>query len=98
MLLQKGLEVEERDYFKEPFSEAELLELAAPVGLSELFARRSPSLKQLGLAGQELPETEMLRLMLQEPRLIRRPVVKIGERLLVGANLKSLEAALQDIG
>ena len=97
MLLQKGLEVVERDYFKEPFNEAELLELAAPVGLSELFARRSPSLKQLGLAGQELPDAEMLRLMLQEPRLIRRPVVKIGERLLVGANLKALEAALQEM-
>ena len=97
MLLQKGLEVEERDYFKEPFSEAELLELAAPVGLSELFARRSPRLKQLGLAGQDLTDEEMLRLMLQEPRLIRRPVVKIGERLLVGANLKAVAAALQDI-
>ena len=98
MLLQKGLELEERDYFKEPFSEAELLELAAPVGLSELFARRSPSLKKMGLAGQELPDAEMLKLMLQEPRLIRRPVVKIGGRLLVGANLKAVEAALQEIG
>jgi arsenate reductase-like glutaredoxin family protein len=97
LLLQKDLKLKERDYFKEPFNEAELQELAAPVGLSGLFARRSPSLKQMGLAGQELSEAEMLKLMLQEPRLIRRPVVKIDGQLLVGANLKSVEAALQNL-
>jgi arsenate reductase-like glutaredoxin family protein len=89
------MDVEERDFFKESFSEDEVKELAAPVGLSEIFARRSPSLKKLGLAGSEISEEEMLRLMLEEPRLIRRPLVKIGERLLVGANLKTLEAALE---
>ena len=98
MLLQKGMEVEERDFFKESFTEAELTELAAPVGLSELFARRSPSLKKLGLAGAELDDAEMLRLMLEEPRLVRRPLVKVGDKLLVGANLKNLEAALESMG
>ncbi len=97
MLLQKGLELDERDYFKEPFSQEELLNHAAPVGLSELFARRSPSLKKMGLAGQELPESDMLRLMLEEPRLIRRPVVKIGDKLLIGANLKNLAQELESL-
>ena len=92
------MELEERDYFKEPFSEQEILNLAAPVGLSELFARRSPSLKKMGLAGQELPDAEMLKLMLQEPRLIRRPLVKIGANMLIGANLKVLAAALDNMG
>jgi arsenate reductase-like glutaredoxin family protein len=94
LLLQRGLELQERNFFKEPFSEAELQELAAAVGLSELLARHSPTLKRMGLAGQELSEAEMLRLMLQEPRLMRRPVVKIDGQLLVGANLKAVEAAL----
>ena len=98
MLLQKGLDLEERDYFKEPFSEGEILDLAATVSLSELFARRSPSLKKLGLAGQELPDAQMLKLMLEEPRLIRRPLVKIGGKMLIGANLKLLAEALEDMG
>ncbi len=98
MLLQKGLELEERDYFKEPFNEREILDLAETVGLSDLFARRSPSLKKMGLAGQELPDAEMLKLMLQEPRLIRRPLVMIGDKMLIGANLKVLAEALEDIG
>lgn len=89
------MEIEERDFFKEPFSRDELQDLAKEEGLGNLFARRSPSLKKLGLDGQDLPESRMMELMLQEPRLIRRPLVRIGGRLVVGANMKTMEAALQ---
>ncbi len=94
MLLQRGVTVQERDFFKEPLSEAEVRELAAFAGLAQLFARRSPSLKELGLADQELSESRMLELMLKEPRLIRRPLVRMGGKLLVGASPKAVEAAL----
>ena len=96
--MQKGLELEERDYFKEPLSEDELNQLATLASLSDLFAWRSPSLKNMGLAGQELSEAEMRRLMLEEPRLIRRPVTRLGDRLLIGSNLKALEQALAEAG
>lgn len=96
MLLQKNFQLEERDFFKEPFSEGELRELAEGVGIPQIFARRSPSLKQLGLAGQELTDEKMVELMLKEPRLVRRPLVRLGSKLLVGANLKAVEAALEE--
>ena len=94
MLLQNGAEIQERDYFKEPFTEEELKALADEVGASQMFARRSPSLKKMGLAGKEMSDDEMLALMLQEPRLVRRPIIRIGGNMLVGANLKAVEAAL----
>lgn len=95
MLLQKGLTLAERDYFKEPLRPDELEELAGLASLTELFAWRSPSLKQLGLAGQELADAELRRLILEEPRLLRRPITRLGDRLIIGANLKALEAALE---
>ena len=98
MLLQHGVSLDERDFFKEPFSEQEIRELGKDVGISQLFARRSPSLKQMGLADQELTDEKMLELMLQEPRLVRRPLVNLGGKLLVGANLKTVEAALAESG
>jgi arsenate reductase/regulatory protein spx len=64
------------------------------VGLSEIFAWRSPSIKQMGLAGQDISEDEMVNLMLQEPRLVRRPLIRVGDRLLVGGNIKAIEATL----
>ena len=97
LLSQKGLEVEERDFFREPFSQDEIRELAASRGIGELFSRRSPSLKKMGLAGQELPDERMLELMLQEPRLIRRPILKIGDELVIGGSMKVVEAALEGV-
>ena len=88
------MEIEERDFFKLPFSQEEIQLLALNEGLANLFARRSPSLKKLGLDGQNLPESRMMELMLQEPRLIRRPLILIGGRLIVGANMKTIETAL----
>ena len=88
--------MEERDFFKNPFTEQEILELAKEVGVAQIFARRSPSLKQMGLADQELSDEKMLELMVQEPRLVRRPLVNLEGRLLVGANLKAMEAALSE--
>ena len=88
------MQVEERDFFKDPFTGLELTDLASSVGFPQIFASRSPSLKKMGLAGQDLSEAEMLDLMLKEPRLVRRPLVRLGDRLLVGANLKAVQAAL----
>ena len=45
MLLQNGMEIEERDFFKDPFSQEEIEVLALHEGLGYLFAQRSPSLK-----------------------------------------------------
>ena len=96
--MQKGFELEERDYFKEPLSEGELSELASLASLSDLFAWRSPSFKKLELSGQDLSEAKMLKLMLEEPRLLRRPVIRVGDKLIVGSNQKVLEQELANIG
>lgn len=92
--MQNGLEVADRDFFRDAFTEAEIRELGALAGIGEIFARRSPSLKRLGLAGQELGDDEMVRLMLQEPRLVRRPLMRIGDRLLVGGAAAAVDAAI----
>ena len=62
--------------------------------ISDLFASRSPSAKALGVDLGSLSESEMIRLMLEEPRLIRRPLTKVGDRLVVGAREADLEQAL----
>ncbi len=84
----------ERDYFKEPLTEEEIREMAALVGIDQIFARRSPSLKQMGLAGQELSEDEMVRLMLQEPKLVRRPMIRVGDQLFVGGGAAVLDSVV----
>ncbi len=95
--MQNGLTVTERDYFKEPFTERELSDLVAEVGkpgVSAMFASRSPSLKKMGLTAAELSDERKFSLMLEEPRLVRRPLVRLGDRLLIGASVKAITEAI----
>lgn len=94
--MQNGLEVTDRDFFKETFSESEIRELAAMAGTENIFARRSPSLKKLSPVDKELSDDEMVNLMLQEPKLIRRPLIKVGGKLMVGGGTAAVEAAIAE--
>lgn len=97
--MQNGLTVTDRDYFKEPFTEQELSDLVADVGepgVSAMFASRSPSLKKMGLTASELSDERKFSLMLEEPRLVRRPLVRLGDRLLIGASVKAITEALSE--
>jgi arsenate reductase-like glutaredoxin family protein len=96
--LQSGAVVSERDFFKETFSEEEIRDMASLVGIEQIFARRSPSLKQMGLADKELSEDEIVRLMLQEPKLVRRPLMRVGDKLMVGGAPAAVQAAITEAG
>ena len=93
-LSRKGVQIEERDFFAQPLSEQELRDLLGERSPREVFASRSPSVKKLGLDPEKLSDEELLRLMLQEPRLIRRPLVRVGHRLIAGASERALEEVL----
>jgi arsenate reductase-like glutaredoxin family protein len=90
--------VSERDFFKETFSEEEIREMASLVGIEQIFARRSPSLKQMGMADKDLSEDDIVRLMLQEPKLVRRPMMRVGDKLMVGGAPAAVQAAITAAG
>ena len=94
LLLQKGVSVDERDYFKDRLTAQEISNLAKNVGMSEIFAWRSPSFKKLGLIASEVTDEQMATLILEEPRLLKRPIVRIGEQLIIGGSLKAIEEAV----
>jgi len=85
------VEFNERDFFKNPFTRAEIEELLQGKPASEMFNFRSPSFKQLGLERDTLSDKELVDLMLKEPRLVRRPVVRIGDRVYFSADRTVLE-------
>ena len=58
---------------------------------TEMFNFRSPSLKKLGLAQENLSDSEIIDLMLKEPRLVRRPVVRMDNKVFFGADKSVLE-------
>jgi arsenate reductase-like glutaredoxin family protein len=81
-LSRTDAEVEYRDFFTDPFSEDELRKLLGGRPPSEHFSWNSPSRRKLGIDRDETSEDELIALMLQEPRLIRRPIIEIDSELL----------------
>ncbi len=93
--MQKKLVFNERDYFKEPFTQNEMESLLRGLPASDMFSFKSPGFKALGLKPETLTDHDLINLMLGEPRLIRRPVVRIGEKVYFGADSKMLAGILK---
>lgn len=85
----------DRDFFKNRLAEAEVQELLRGTRPAEAFAWKSPRAKALNLAPDNPPpDKELIRLMMESPYLIRRPIIRIGQRTFFGFNQKEVEAAL----
>lgn len=70
------------------------MELLQDKPAAEMFNVRSPSFKKLGLDREKLGDNELIDLMLQEPRLVRRPVVRVGDDVYFSADKSVLEGIL----
>lgn len=93
--MKKKVEFTERDFFKEPFNKSEIEKLLKGKQVSEMFNFRSPGFKKTGLDRDNLTNTQLIKLMLEDPRFIRRPVVKIGRKIYFGADSKVLAETLK---
>jgi arsenate reductase len=86
--------MKERDFFKNPFNLTEIEDLLQGKPASEMFNFRSPSFKALGLKKNKLSNKELIDLILKEPRLVRRPVVRMGGKVYFAADKSFLENLL----
>ena len=83
-----------RDLFRRPLSLDELRALATKASPTALFSWKSPTARARGLAPGGLADDDLLRLMAEEPRLVRRPLILFGDEIIVGVDRARLEAAL----
>lgn len=89
--MQKKVKLKERDFFKEPFVRPDIEELLLGRSATEMFSFKSPHFKSLGVKQDTLTDNKLIDYMLKEPRLIRRPIVKLGKKVYFGADIKVLE-------
>jgi len=92
--LQKSFTLKERDFFKEPFTRAEIKNILGDTPASQMFNFNSPSFKKMALSPETLSQDDLIDLMLQEPRMIHRPVITIKGNTYFGATQKVLESVL----
>lgn len=98
LLKEHGAQVTRREFFKDRFSPAEITALFARIGTTPqaMLSTRSRPYQELGLAGRELSDDEIVRLMSEHPALIRRPIVVVEGQKLVGFNRGAMERLLAE--
>jgi arsenate reductase-like glutaredoxin family protein len=84
----------ERELFKQPLTAAEIEELLGLRAVSDVLSTRSPTYRELGLDRAQPSDAELLRQMEVEPRLLRRPLLRLGDQLLIGFDRAEWAAAL----
>ena len=94
-LSQADISFDERDFFANPFTVEELKDLLGDRPVSDFFSWRSPSFRKLGVSRDELDDDRMLQLMVDEPRLIRRPLIRAEDgSLIVGTDKRAMAELL----
>ena len=71
-----------RDFFADRFSENEIRGLLGDRPVSEFFSWVSPSFRKLGVSRKSLSDDQLIAIMLEQPRLIRRPLIVVNGELL----------------
>lgn len=95
-LTERGVEFEAVNYYEQPVTAEELRGLLEKLGLAprEILRENEPVAHALGLGDRDVPDDELIRLMVENPDLIQRPIVVRGDRAVLGRPLANVEELL----
>ena len=89
-MLKKGVVLVERDLGRNPLSEVELKDLFGDRDPREFLNTRNELYRTMKMAENPPSPAESIRLMAQNPNLIRRPIVVHGRDAVLGFDEKAL--------
>jgi arsenate reductase len=85
LLEGESCEVEIRNYLKEPPTKKELKELLKKLGLKAFgLVRTKEQLYKDNYEGKKLSNDEWIKILIDHPELIERPIVVDGEKAIIG--------------
>jgi arsenate reductase len=86
LLEENNITPEVIEYLKTPPDETTLREILAKLGLSprQLMRTKEDLYKELGLADESLSDDQLIQAMLENPKLIERPIVIKDGKVAIG--------------
>jgi len=93
-LLQAGCMLFEKDLLNNGLDKNELREFFEGIQPSEWFNQNAPKIKKKQIDVASLDENEILDLFMQEPILIKRPLLIVNGEKMCGFNQTRIEQAL----
>jgi arsenate reductase-like glutaredoxin family protein len=88
------VDLDERDYARRPLEADELREIFKGRDPREFLNPKSPAYKAKRLAGRTIGPDDAIRLMVEEPNLLKRPLVIAGRELVAGFDRERLRELL----
>ena len=88
------VELDERDYARTPLTAAELAEIFKGRDPREFLNPKSPAFKARALDPARLTPRQAIDLIVEDSRLMKRPLVIAGKRIIAGFDREQLRAAL----
>ena len=85
---------DEREYGKNPLSEAELRELIGQGPIENFLNTRTPLYREKSMKHKPPTLDEAIKLMVKDPNLLKRPVIVKGRKKLTGFNEAELKELL----
>ena len=93
MFEENGVDYTKVNYFIDAFTEENLSQLLAKAGLKpyDVLRRAEPVFKELNIT-PETPSQEIIKLILENPSILQRPIVEIGDKAVLA---RPIEKALE---
>lgn len=92
LLIASGHDVEVRNLLTQPWDAASLRPFFGDKPVADWFNASSPRVKSGEVKPAELSAEAALSLMLEDPLLIRRPLIQVGERREAGFDQAAVDA------
>ena len=93
MLQERGVEFTYREYTRDPLSADEIRSVLGALGMDARDVLRSRDAKKAGLTGDESNE-QLISAMVENPRLLERPILVTERGAVVGRPVTNLETLL----
>jgi len=93
-LQAKKAAFEEREYGNNPFTEKELRGIIGAEPVEKFLNTRTPLYREKNMKLKPPSKDEAIKLMLQDPNLLKRPVIIKGKKKLAGFNEAEVKALL----
>jgi arsenate reductase len=91
-LLSLGAQLQERDLGKTPLSAEELEALIGDADIASFLNTRTASYRERKMRVNPPTKDQAIKLMVQDPNLIRRPIVTMGRTKVIGFDQEQLRA------
>lgn len=96
LIREEGIQADIVEYLKTPIDEATLQNIIKKLGISvtELL-RKNEKIYKDNYKGKEFSEAEWIRIMVANPKLIKRPIVVLGDKAVIGRPPTNIAKLLQ---